>query len=195
MTMMKWNRVAPLVASALFAGAAFADSISVTALDQLSDDGQRVQLQPDGGKCSFHGYLDAPAKLVRIEQKACASADGTVERSPLNATASIKSLPAPAGTRLELAAQFATYQVDAVRVEGGLMLCPPGHNATGNGIEKDGCAGADPVSLERYTEISCPGGRLIGVTPELTKTDPVGVESITLSIAPAVGETCESQAQ
>lgn len=192
---MKRNQVLLVIASSLFAGAAFADSISVTTHDQLNENGQRVHLQPDSGNCRFNGYLDAPAKTVRIEQIACTNAGGAVEQSPLNATANIETLPAPAGTRFELVAQFSNYQVDTVRVNGDLMLCPPGHDATGNGIEKDGCAGADPVSLERYTEIRCPGGRLIGTTPQLTKTDPVGVESITLSIAPAVGKTCGGQAE
>jgi hypothetical protein len=192
---MKRNQVLLVIASSLFAGAAIAGSISVTTHDQLNENGQRVHLQPDGGNCRFNGFLDAPAKTVRIEQMACTNAGGAVEQSPLNATARIETLPAPAGTRLELVSQFSTYQVDAVRIGGDLMLCPPGHDTTGKGIEKDGCAGADTVSLERYADIRCPGGRLLGITPQLTKTDPVGVESITLSIAPAVGKNCDGKAE
>lgn len=75
-----------------------------------------------------------------------------------------------------------TYEVATVRVNGDLRVCPGGHQPTGTGIEKTGCKGADPVTLEDEVERRCPGAKLTGVTPQLTNTNLQGVRSLILMV-------------
>lgn len=190
---MKMNQVAIVAVAALFAASVQAESISVSTLTKLSDNGQLVQLKPYGGNCTFQGFLDAPGKTVVIERAACADESGATVVTPLSAKANVdETLPIAVGAKLELVAEYSTYQADPVRVAGDLMVCPPGHTATGGGIERNGCVGADPISFDSFAETVCPGGRVLGVTPQLSKTEPVGVVGLSLSIAPATDKPCRA---
>lgn len=75
-----------------------------------------------------------------------------------------------------------TYELATVRVNGDLRVCPGSHQSTGAGIEKSGCKGTDPVTLENEVERRCPGAKLTGVTPQLTNTNPQGVRSVVLMV-------------
>lgn len=75
-----------------------------------------------------------------------------------------------------------TYELSTVRLSGDLRVCPGGHQPTGTGIEKSGCKGADPVTVENEVERRCPGAKLTGVTPQLTNTKPQGVRSVVLMV-------------
>lgn len=75
-----------------------------------------------------------------------------------------------------------TYEIATVRVNGDLRVCPGTHQPTGAGIEKIGCEGADPVTVENEVERRCPGAKLTGVTPQLTNTNPQGVRSVILMV-------------
>lgn len=104
----------------------------------------------------------------------------------MNATLAISlallSVSAVAADKASKAPESLIYEAEAVRVAGEVRTCPDGHRATGAGIEKDGCDGAEPVTVERYIELRCPGAKLAAVTPSLTKTDPAGFKSLTLMI-------------
>lgn len=104
----------------------------------------------------------------------------------MNATLAISlallSASAVAADEVIKAPESLIYEVEAVRFAGEVRTCPDGHRATGAGIEKNSCDGAEPVTVESYIELRCPGAKLAAVTPNLTKTDPVGFKSLTLMV-------------
>ncbi len=89
-------------------------------------------------------------------------------------------------------ATYSNFNPEPVRIAGDVMVCPHGHPAIGDGIEKNGCENADPISIADFAESVCPGGRVLGVTPELSQTEPKGVVGLTVSIEPVSGTHCWS---
>jgi hypothetical protein len=86
---------------------------------------------------------------------------------------------------------YTLYEAEAVRVDGELMVCPEGSEATGEGVEKVGCAGADPVSFERYAELVSPGSCIRGLSPVATDTNPRGIKTVLIVLVPS-GAQCGS---